>query len=111
MTASADLVEFDDSGQPMAVYDAKYKPWGQTPSASDLYQVITYANRLGVSRAFLLYPGQGEHNEVIVGPCRVAMLGVPVLSTPPEPGGAPDTSTGVPTSAGNSLLPIWATVT
>lgn len=82
MTASADLVEFDGSGQPTAVYDAKYKPWGKTPSASDLYQVITYAHRLGVSRAFLLYPGHGEHNEVIVGSCRVAMLGIPVLSMP-----------------------------
>ncbi len=89
MTASADLVEFDESEHPAAVYDAKYKPWGQTPSTGDLYQVITYAHRLGVNRAFLLYPGNGEHSEVIVGRCRLAMLGIHVLNTPPEPDHAP----------------------
>jgi 5-methylcytosine-specific restriction endonuclease McrBC regulatory subunit McrC len=50
MTASANLVEFEQSGHPTAVYDAKYKPWGQTPSTGDLYQVVTYAHRLGVNR-------------------------------------------------------------
>lgn len=85
MTASADLVEFDQDGQPTAVYDAKYKPWGQTPSTGDLYQVVTYAHRLGVNLAFLLYPGSGEHSEVVIGRCRVAMLGIHVLDTPPEP--------------------------
>ena len=29
MTASADLVEFEQNGHPTTVYDAKYKPWGQ----------------------------------------------------------------------------------
>jgi 5-methylcytosine-specific restriction endonuclease McrBC regulatory subunit McrC len=85
MTASADLVEFEQNGHPTTVYDAKYKPWGQTPSTGDLYQVVTYAHHLGVNRVFLLYPGSGEHSEVIVGRCRVAMLGIHVLNTPPEP--------------------------
>ena len=52
MTASANLVEFEQSGHPTAVYDAKYKPWGQTPSTGDLYQVVTCAHRLGVNRVF-----------------------------------------------------------
>jgi 5-methylcytosine-specific restriction endonuclease McrBC regulatory subunit McrC len=100
MTAHADLVEFDGSGHPTAVYDAKYKPWGQTPSAGDLYQVITYAHRLGINRAFLLYPGRGEHSEVIIGPLRIAMLGVQVLSAPPQPGAVTDASTqGVNTAS------------
>jgi 5-methylcytosine-specific restriction endonuclease McrBC regulatory subunit McrC len=100
MTANADLVEFDGSGHPTAVYDAKYKPWGETPSAGDLYQVITYAHRLGINRAFLLYPGRGEHSEVIVGPLRIAMLGVQVLSAPPQPGAVRDASTqGVDTAS------------
>jgi 5-methylcytosine-specific restriction endonuclease McrBC regulatory subunit McrC len=84
MTANADLVEFDERGHPTAVYDAKYKPWAKTPSTDDLYQVITYAHRLGINRAYLLYPGRGEESEVIVDRFQVAILGLGVLSARPE---------------------------
>src|SRR5262249_50366116 len=93
MTAHADLVEFDEGGHPTAVYDAKYKACGQTPSTGDLYQIVTYAHRLGVNRAFLLYPGRGERHEVIVDRFRIAMRGVRVLSTPPQPGAVRNAST------------------
>jgi hypothetical protein len=95
-------METVEGGQLTAVYDAKYKPWGETPSTGDLYQVITYAQRLGVNRAFLLYPGRGERSEVIVDRFRVAMLSIRVLSALPQPGTVSDTPTQDVDTAGLS---------
>jgi 5-methylcytosine-specific restriction endonuclease McrBC regulatory subunit McrC len=94
MMARADLVELDEHGDPIAVFDAKYKPWGKTPSTSDLYQAVTYAQRLGLDRAFLLYPGHDERREVRVGRCRIAMIGIDVLGA-----SASNTSTAMPAPA------------
>jgi len=38
---------------PPALYDAKYKPAGPTPSADDVYQMITYCERLDTDEATL----------------------------------------------------------
>ena len=44
-------------GRPVAVYDAKYRPWREWPSTAELYQLFTYASRLCVDRAVLVCPG------------------------------------------------------
>ena len=54
----------------------------------------TYAYRLGLKRGTLLYPGRGEHNEVVVGQYRIHTHGVDVLaplaaSTGKAPAGTP----------------------
>lgn len=85
MTAKADLVELDQHGQPTRIVDAKYKQWQATPAAPDLYQVVTYAQRLRLGGATLVYPGAGEHSEVVVGPYRIALRGLDVLETPKTP--------------------------
>ena len=77
--ALADLVELDPDGLPVALYDAKYKPWGEKPSTDEVYQVVTYAYRLGLRAATLVYPGRGEYAEVAIGEYRVRTLGVDVL--------------------------------
>jgi 5-methylcytosine-specific restriction endonuclease McrBC regulatory subunit McrC len=77
--ASADLVELDAHGNEVAVYDAKYKPWGTNPSTDEIYQTLTYAYRLGLDSATLLYPGRGERNEIVVGEYRIRTVGVDVL--------------------------------
>ena len=85
MTAKADLVELDQHGQPTRIVDAKYKQWQATPATPDLYQVVTYAQRLRLGGATLVYPGAGEHSEVVVGPYRIALRGLDVLETPKTP--------------------------
>lgn len=80
ITARADLVELDADRRPVAVYDAKYKPWGAKPSTDEIYQVLTYAYRLGLRSATLLYPGRGERDEVVVGEYRIKTAGIDVLA-------------------------------
>lgn len=103
MTASADLVQLDQDGIPVAVFDAKYKPWGKTPSTGDLYQAFTYAQRLGLNQASLLYPGHGERSEVSIGRCRITMIGIDVLSaSASSPGKAAVTPIPVANPAANA---------
>ncbi|MGW0239900.1 5-methylcytosine restriction system specificity protein McrC [Micromonospora chalcea] len=54
--ARADFV-VERGGRPVAVYDAKYRPWREWPNTAELYQLFTYASRLCVDRAVLVYPG------------------------------------------------------
>jgi 5-methylcytosine-specific restriction endonuclease McrBC regulatory subunit McrC len=61
------------------LYDAKYKPWSAEPSTADLYQIVTYAYRLRLDHATLLYPGHGELAEITAGRYRIAMKGLDVL--------------------------------
>ena len=87
ITASADLVELDSSRTPVRLYDAKYKPLGDKPSTDEIYQVLTYAYRLGLRTGTLLYPGRGEHSTVAVGEYRIHTTGVEVLAPSPAQGG------------------------
>lgn len=80
ITAAADLLELGPDHTPVALYDAKYKPWGAKPSTDEIYQVVTYAYRLGLRTATLIYPGRGEHSEVSVGEYRVRTSGLEVLA-------------------------------
>ncbi|MEU9742532.1 hypothetical protein AB0E12_25435 [Micromonospora chersina] len=84
MTAYADFVILDEQHKPVAVYDAKYRHWQAKPKADELYQLSTYAQRLRVHRAALLYPGHdGQDGHVTVGDVGIATIGVPVLSSTP----------------------------
>lgn len=91
---AADLVVLGPGHEPLEVYDAKYKPWGSKPSPDEIYQLHAYAYRLGLKRGTLLYPGRGEHSEVVVGQYRIHTHGVDVLaplaaSTGSTPSGTP----------------------
>jgi 5-methylcytosine-specific restriction endonuclease McrBC regulatory subunit McrC len=79
--AAADFVELDADRAPVRLYDAKYKPWGEKPSSDEIYQVLTYAYRLGLNDGTLLYPGRGEHSTVAVGEYRIHVTGVKVLTS------------------------------
>jgi 5-methylcytosine-specific restriction endonuclease McrBC regulatory subunit McrC len=81
ITASADLVVLGPDSTPCEVIDAKYKPWKKHPSTDEIYQVHTYAYRLGVEEATLLHPGHGEHHEVAMGRYRIHTRGLDVLRT------------------------------
>ncbi len=81
MVARADLVELGADGSPVAVVDAKYKEWAAKPGTGDLYQTVTYAQRLGVEHATLVYPGRGQRRDVVVGRVRLTMLGLDVLAS------------------------------
>ncbi|PVZ08244.1 McrC family protein [Actinomycetospora cinnamomea] len=78
-TGHADVVEYDDDGRPVAVYDAKYKHFGR-PSTDDLFQVFTYCRRLRCERGVLVLPGQGESWTVGMGEVTIALRGLPVLA-------------------------------
>ncbi|WP_432049910.1 5-methylcytosine restriction system specificity protein McrC [Verrucosispora sp. NA02020] len=56
-TARADFV-VERGGRPVAVYDAKYRPWREWPTTDEMYQLFTYASRLRVGHAALVYPGR-----------------------------------------------------
>lgn len=78
--ASADLVVLDSNRRPVDLFDAKYKHWGAKPRPDEIYQVLTYAYRLGLKEATLLYPGRGEQEEVVAGEYRIRTVGVDVLA-------------------------------
>lgn len=66
-------------GEPTAVYDAKYRPWRPPPSTDEIYQLFTYAQRLGVSAAALLYPASENHRTMTtVGPVTIECWAIPI---------------------------------
>lgn len=89
MRARADAVEVGTEETPVAVYDAKYKEWSDTPRAADLYQILAYASRLKVARAILVYPGIGQEVVRSVDGVRVHLRGLPVLAGALSASGAP----------------------
>ncbi|WP_174536008.1 McrC family protein [Micromonospora chalcea] len=60
----------------VALYDAKYKWPGSTPDRGDLYQMITYCERLGLEHGTLVYPVATPKRSVTVGNKTVHVLGV-----------------------------------
>lgn len=73
--AEADATVWD-GGALVALYDAKYKWPTSAPSRDDLYQMITYCSRLGLSAATLLYPASVEPRTVSVAEKRVHVRGI-----------------------------------
>ena len=78
-TGYADVVEYDGEGQPVTVYDAKYKHLGR-PSTDDLFQVFTYCRRLRCERGVLVLPGHGETSTVSMGEVTIESRGLHVLA-------------------------------
>jgi 5-methylcytosine-specific restriction endonuclease McrBC regulatory subunit McrC len=77
-TGVADFVLYK-SGEPVAVYDAKYRPWRPTPSTDEIYQLFTYAQRLGVTAAALVYPAaESHHTTTTVGPVTIESWAIPI---------------------------------
>jgi McrBC 5-methylcytosine restriction system component len=71
------------SGQLIALYDAKYKWPDSTPSRADLYQMITYCDRLGLREATLIYPVATPTRTVGVGNKVITVLGLrPTVRAP-----------------------------
>jgi 5-methylcytosine-specific restriction endonuclease McrBC regulatory subunit McrC len=66
MKSYADVVVIDGT-RLVALYDAKYKWPADGPSASDVYQMVTYCERLGLPEATLVYPAFQETREYRVG--------------------------------------------
>src|SRR4051794_14458292 len=67
-TVAADVIVFSS---PKVLYDAKYKPVGATLSADDVYQMVTYCERLGLPEATLVYPGTGNTTTACIGDRRI----------------------------------------
>jgi 5-methylcytosine-specific restriction endonuclease McrBC regulatory subunit McrC len=77
-TGVADFV-LHSGGKPIAVFDAKYRPWHSSPSTDEIYQLFTYAQRLGVSNAALVYPGtESHHTTTTVGPVTIESWAIPI---------------------------------
>jgi predicted component of viral defense system (DUF524 family) len=77
-TGVADFVLHSD-GKPIAVYDAKYRPWRSWPSTDEIYQLFTYAQRLGVSEAALVYPAaKSRRTTTTVGPVTIDSWAGPI---------------------------------
>lgn len=55
LPAEADVIVRRE-GTITALYDAKYKSIDQAPSRSDVYQMVTYCERLSLNQATLVYP-------------------------------------------------------
>lgn len=62
----------------VALYDAKYKRPGDTPSSGDVYQMVTYSKRLGISEASLIYPGSMLARRFVVAGVTVKMIGLDI---------------------------------
>ncbi|WP_433393044.1 5-methylcytosine restriction system specificity protein McrC [Micromonospora sp. KLBMP9576] len=79
--ARADYV-VELGGRPAAVYDAKYRPWKEWPNAAELYQLFTYASRLCVDHAALVYPGtETLSRQMTMGNVVVEAIAVPIEET------------------------------
>jgi hypothetical protein len=62
----------------VTVYDAKYKWPGASPSMGDVYQLVTYCTRLGITEAALVYPAQSPEKSYRVGEVTITTIGLDV---------------------------------
>ncbi|MEV6494645.1 hypothetical protein AB0M20_39390 [Actinoplanes sp. NPDC051633] len=75
----ADLVVLR-KGVPEAVFDAKYRPWKERPTTSEVYQMFTYAKLLGVSRAALVHPGEkAQSASITIGGLTIENRAIPIV--------------------------------
>jgi hypothetical protein len=72
-------------GRPVAVWDAKWKPFGD-PTPDDLHQVMAYAAALGAAAAGLLYPGRRLRVRRFTAPSglRVTLASCRLTGTPAQ---------------------------
>lgn len=62
--------------RPVHLYDAKYKVPGSSPDVPDVYQMVTYCERLNLPGATLVYPARIASKSFRVGTKFVAMVGL-----------------------------------
>jgi 5-methylcytosine-specific restriction endonuclease McrBC regulatory subunit McrC len=74
-TAEADAVVLDGKDV-VALYDAKYKWPTSAPVRNDLYQMVTYCDRLGLNDATLVYPATSVPRTVSVRNKHVHVHGI-----------------------------------
>jgi 5-methylcytosine-specific restriction enzyme subunit McrC len=60
LKTTPDIVFRNETGNPIAVADAKYKLLGSRPKASDIYQVFTAGHILGCQKVSLIYPSSNN---------------------------------------------------
>lgn len=77
LRSEADVTVWQD-GKLAALYDAKYKWPGTTPTMTDVYQMVTYCTKLGIDEATLVYPGSGHSRSFDVSGVRVRMRSLSV---------------------------------
>lgn len=89
-TFAIDVVLYDQqSGQPRAVLDTKYKTPASTPSSSDLAQVVAYATAKGCKDALLVYPVElASPFDQRIGDVRVRTLSFPLTGDLSQAGAA-----------------------
>jgi 5-methylcytosine-specific restriction endonuclease McrBC regulatory subunit McrC len=75
LRAEADVVVWDGE-RVVALYDAKYKSADGAPSHDDLYQMVTYCERLDIHEATLVYPQTAASRSVEVNHRRINVVGV-----------------------------------
>jgi 5-methylcytosine-specific restriction enzyme subunit McrC len=80
-TFTIDMVLYDQqSGQPRAVLDTKYKTPTSSPTSSDLAQVVAYATAKGCKDALLVYPVElTSPFDQRIGDVRVRTLSFPLI--------------------------------
>ncbi|NYH44769.1 5-methylcytosine-specific restriction enzyme subunit McrC [Micromonospora jinlongensis] len=83
-TAEADATVWNGD-ELVALYDAKYKWPGSTPDRGDIYQMVTYCERLGLQHSTLVYPVAAPKLTVTVGNKAVHVLGVTPSFAPLAP--------------------------
>jgi len=75
LTSIADVLVWQGR-QPVALYDAKYKWIQGSPSLGDVYQMVTYCERLGLDMATLVYPVAVEPRTFVVGGRAIRVRGL-----------------------------------
>lgn len=65
--ANPDIVISGESGG-SAVGDVKYKQFGGSAAAADIYQLLAHAEAFGASRAFLVFPGDSYFMKCLGAP-------------------------------------------
>jgi 5-methylcytosine-specific restriction endonuclease McrBC regulatory subunit McrC len=78
--AVADVLVYEGR-TPVALYDAKYKPPEEAPKREDIYQMVTYCERLGLSKATLVYPGVLPEKTVHVAGKQIEVVGLDISSS------------------------------
>jgi 5-methylcytosine-specific restriction enzyme subunit McrC len=81
LRAETDAVVWD-SGELVALYDAKYKFPDKAPSRDDVYQMVTYCERLGLAKATLVYPASVKPRTVTVTGKSISVLGIQAPKRP-----------------------------
>ncbi|MFF5288773.1 McrC family protein [Paractinoplanes globisporus] len=74
-SAEADATVWDGD-RLVALYDAKYKWPDHAPDRADVYQMVTYCERLGLTECTLVYPVASARPAVTVGSRTVWVLGL-----------------------------------